>query len=165
MNRKQYAAFLAYYGLGGDRSLELLHRDWSKLLPKLKGPRSLTTIKKWSAELRWQDRVNEMDSQANQRLFDEAINAARETRVDILKLFRAIVLRYATQLKDQRDKELSSGDVARFWEMARVEMGLPASIAELQGNKDKPLVTFADIIKKAGTIVSDDDNAGAGEDN
>lgn len=145
MNQKQFAAFMAYWGLGGDRSLERLHREWANLLPKLERPRSLKTLKLWSSKFKWQEEMIKMDDDANKKLFDEARNVARESRIDILKVFRVVVLRFTTQLRNDPSKEITSADVATFWKMARVEMGLPADHGQLDHDMSQNL---ADIIKE-----------------
>lgn len=124
MNPKQNAAFLAYWGLGGERSLDKLYQEWGKLLPELRCPRSITTLKIWSSKFGWQKKVKEMDEEANEKLFKEAISAAQKGRMDILKVFRTVVLKFAIQLKNNPDKEITSSDVVNFWRMARTEMGL-----------------------------------------
>lgn len=126
MSQKHYTVFLAYYGMGAKRSLDKLHQQFTELLPKYEGKIPvLETLKNWSRWFSWQSLVQEMDEETNKKLYQEAIEAAKETRVDILKLFRAVVLKFATQLKDS-EKEINSFDIAAFWKMARIEMGLPA---------------------------------------
>jgi len=145
MDQKQGSAFMAYWGLGGDRSLERLYREWTKLLPNLNRPRSITTLKNWSSKFRWQEEMEKMDDDANKNLFDEAKNVARESRIDILKVFRAVVLRFATQLKNNPGKEINSSDVATFWKMVRVEMGLPAEQSKMEISEAK---TLDDLLKE-----------------
>ncbi len=144
MNQKQYAAFMAYWGLGGDRSLDRLHREWANLLPKLDRPQSLKTLKLWSSKFRWQEEMEKMDDNANKKLFDEAVNAARESRIDILKVFRTVVLKFAIGLKNDPLKEITSHDVATFWRMARIELGLAADHGKIDHDVGQNL---ADIIK------------------
>lgn len=124
MDPRQSTAFLTYYGMSGERSLDRLYQEWAKLLPNFSRPH-LNTIKLWSGRFNWQTQVRQMDEETNARLFDEAINSAKEARVDIMKLFKAVVLKFATQLRNS-DKQINSFDVMTFWRMARIEMGLPA---------------------------------------
>lgn len=145
MNQKQYAAFMAYWGLGGDRSLERLHREWATLLPKLVRPPCLKTLKLWSSKFKWQEEMIKMDDDANKKLFDKAVNAARESRIDILKVFRIVVLKFAIGLRNDPLKEITSNDVATFWRMARIEMGLAADHGKIDHDVSQNL---ADIIKE-----------------
>ena len=129
MNSDQYAIFLKYWGMGSERSLDKLaqvlqeeaHQKGTQPAPKTPVH---DTLKKWSGRFKWQELIQQMDEEANQKLFEEAIEAARQTRVDIMKIFRAVVLRFATQLKQNPTREMSTGDVVAFWRMARLEMGL-----------------------------------------
>ena len=55
---KQKGAFEAYYALGHDRSLIRLHQEWPKLAPKwAEEPPSLRTLKYWSKQQNWQNRI------------------------------------------------------------------------------------------------------------
>jgi len=117
--------------LGAERSLDHLYQRFTELMPKIRRP-SLITLKNWSRWFAWQHKVEEMDEEANRRLYEEAVGAARGARVDILKLFKAVVLRFATQLKNDPEKEIDSYDIATFWKMARIEMGLPAEHTKSQ---------------------------------
>lgn len=132
MDERQVAAFLTYYGLGAERSLDKLWRDWGKIVVNFKRPKSTTTIENWSKKFHWQNKIAEMDEEANKKLFDEAVGEARKTRVDIMKIFRVVVLRYASQIRNQPNKEIGSFDVEKFWRMARVEMGLPTDRSALE---------------------------------
>lgn len=125
MNQGQFQVFLYYWGLSNDRSLARLWQDWEKIGVKIKRPH-LNTIENWSTWFNWQAKVIEMDEEANKKLYDEAVGAARQTRVEIMKVFRAVVLRFAEQLRKDPNKFISSYDIATFWKMARIEMGLPA---------------------------------------
>jgi hypothetical protein len=50
---------------------------------------------------------------------DDAIESLKKGELEILKLSRAVVIRFATQLRNNPNKEISSRDVKNFWEMAR----------------------------------------------
>lgn len=65
---------------------------------------------------------NENDEEKVQKIFDEAIEAAKSAKIDIMKIFRAVVVRYALQLKNNPDKEITIVDVKRFYDMATKEM-------------------------------------------
>lgn len=143
MNTFQYPIFLKYWGMGADRSLEklreLLIQECSDDKPKNdkrskflkdKVP-ALETLKVWSKKFNWQEKLSELNEEANKRLFEDAIGVAKDARVDILKIFKAVVLRFAQQLRDNPQRDISSGDLATFWRMARIEMGMPADRADL----------------------------------
>ena len=49
----------------------------------------------------------------------EAIESLKKGELEILKLSRAVIIRFATQLRDNPNKEITSRDVKNFWEMAR----------------------------------------------
>jgi hypothetical protein len=130
MNQEQFSVFLYYWGMGGERSLEKLWQKWEEIGVKNKRPH-LNTIENWSGWFNWQAKIKEMDEEANQKLFDEAVGAARQTRVEIMKVFRAVVLRFAEQIRKDPARIISSFDIATFWKMARIEMGLPADNSKI----------------------------------
>ncbi len=141
MNTFQYSVFLKYWGMGSGRSLEKLHdllrQETAGVTPQ--NVPAVDTLKNWSKKFSWQVKISDMDEEANKKLFDEAIGAAREARVDILKIFKAVVLRFAKQLKDDPSRLISSGDIAIFWKMVRVEMNLPddGSIGDRQVDDER----------------------------
>lgn len=126
MNQRQMEAFIAYWALGADRSLLKLRQQWAIILPKNGSVPCLETLKNWSVWFNWQEELKRRDDDVNKQLIEEAVNAAHDTRIDILKVFRAVVIRFAKQLRDDPTKDMNSFDVATFWRMARIEMGLPA---------------------------------------
>lgn len=128
MTTDQYSVFLKYWGMGDDRSLsklfEALRQECDEDKAKKTKSPAMATLELWSRKYGWQALVEKMDEEANQKLYAQAIGAAKSARVDILKIFRAVVLRFATQLKENKDREITSADIATFWRMARAEMGL-----------------------------------------
>ena len=128
MTNDQFVVLLKYWGMGSERSLVALHealvREYSAASPKRKAP-ALITLKDWSSKFGWQGEIARMDDEANEKLYSAAVGAARDARVDILKIFKAVVLRFATQIKENPAREITSADIAAFWKMARVEMGMP----------------------------------------
>lgn len=50
---------------------------------------------------------------------DEAIESLKKGDMEVMKLSRAVIIRYATQLKNNINKEITSRDVKNFWEMSR----------------------------------------------
>lgn len=129
MTVEQHSTFLRYYAMGSGRSVRELHASLRKeseasATAKVKVP-ALDTLEMWSGKYGWQALVARMDEEANEKLYAQAVGAAKEARVDILKLFRAVVLRFAMQIKDDKDREITSSDIQAFWRMARVEMNLP----------------------------------------
>lgn len=138
MNAQQFEIFLKYWGMGRDRSLvklrEQIHHDYTTATPKKKVP-SIDTFKLWSMKFDWQRQIIEMDEEANKQVLLEAMGAAREARTDILKIFKAVVMKFAVQMKDQ-NRETTAMDVYSFWKMARIEMNLPSDRPDLtSGNK------------------------------
>lgn len=135
MNPVQYTIFLKYWGMGNERSLaklrEMLRQESTANTPEKLPVPAIDTLKLWSGKFEWQAKIAELDEQANSRLFTDAIEAARQSRIDIMKVFRAVVLRYAKQLKENENREISSNDIATFWKMARVEMGLATDRPDL----------------------------------
>lgn len=139
MNTQQFEIFLKYWGMGRDRSLvklhEQIHHDYTTATPKKRVP-SIDTFKLWSIKFDWQKQIIEMDDEANKQVLLDAMGAAREARTDILKIFKAVVMKFAMQMKDHKDKEITSMDVYSFWKMARIEMNLPSDRPDLtSGNK------------------------------
>ncbi len=53
------------------------------------------------------------------RDLDEAIESLKKGELEILKLSRAVIVKYAMQLRNNPNKEITSRDVKNFWEMAR----------------------------------------------
>lgn len=138
MNAQQFEIFLKYWGMGRDRSLvklrEQIRHDYTTATPKKKVP-SIDTFKLWSMKFDWQRQIIEMDEEANKQVLLEAMGAAREARTDILKIFKAVVMKFAVQMKDQ-NRETTAMDVYSFWKMARIEMNLPSDRPDLtSGNK------------------------------
>lgn len=139
MNAQQFEIFLKYWGMGRDRSLtklrEQIHQEYTTATPKKRVP-AIDTLKVWSMKFDWQKQIGEMDEEANKQVFAEAMGAAREARVDILKVFKALVLKFAVQMKEDRTREVTSMDVYSFWKMARIEMNLPSDRPDFtSGNK------------------------------
>ena len=65
---------------------------------------------------------NESDEEKVQKIFDEAIEAAKSAKMDVMKIFRAVVVRYALQLKNNPEKEVTIADVKKFYDMANKEI-------------------------------------------
>lgn len=66
--------------------------------------------------------VNTEDEEKAKKIFDEAIEAAKSAKIDIMKIFKAVVVRYAIQLKNDPNKEVTIADVQRFYDMANREI-------------------------------------------
>lgn len=137
MSAYQYEIFLKYWTLGFERSLEklweTLRQDYAGITPKKAVP-SVHTLKYWSKTLSWQERIEEMDTEANRRVLVDAMEQVRLAKVDILKLFRVVVLKFGNQIKEDPNREITSGDVAIFWKMVQTELGIDS---DLKGSSDR----------------------------
>lgn len=56
------------------------------------------------------------------KIFDDAIEAAKSAKIDVMKIFKAVVVRYAIQLKNNPNKEVTIVDVKKFYDMVAKEM-------------------------------------------
>ncbi|KAA3645321.1 MAG: hypothetical protein DWQ07_12700 [Chloroflexi bacterium] len=72
---KAKQAFEDYFGLGPGRSLQNLHQTYTKAAPDSVPTRHLRTLKQWSSEHNWQERVAEREA----ALTAEAMEELRET--------------------------------------------------------------------------------------
>lgn len=145
MSDREIAALSAYWAMGSERSLIRLHQEWSDVVPNHIRPRSITTLKNWSRKYGWVEKIDEMNKQANNKIFEDAVNSAHEARVDIMKLLRAVVARFAMQMKNQPQKEITAQDVKTFWEMTLTEMGIPTKHTKSTHDIDG---TLAEILKE-----------------
>lgn len=162
MTADQYAIFLRYWGMGIGRSLsalrELLMQDQGKTGVKI---HSVTTYEDWSRKFKWQQQLEKHDKEANDRLFAEAMGAAYHSRVEINKIFKAVVTRYAEQIKNNPKREITAQDVMLFWKMANEEMGtVPGALppGKAEGVEAEVLEGFKIEIVKANKVrdVEDD---------
>lgn len=132
MNDVQRATFTRYYAMGAERSLEKIaenvdlktNQDGTAVAPKSE-PVPLDTLKKWSIGFGWQALIEKLDEEANQKVYSDAVNGMRATRLDIMKLFRAQVLRYASQIRNNPNHVITTADIMNFWRITRVESGQP----------------------------------------
>lgn len=69
-------------------------------------------------------REEEIKSDENKakKIFNEAIESAKSAKIDIMKIFKAVVVRYAIQLKNNPNKEVTIADVQKFYDMANKEI-------------------------------------------
>jgi hypothetical protein len=69
-----------------------------------------------------QEGINSEDEKKARKIFDDAIEAAKSAKIDVMKIFKAVVVRYAIQLKNNPNKEVTIEDVKKFYDMVAKEM-------------------------------------------
>lgn len=120
---KQRDAFLIYFNLGRERSLERTHRELSNISPKTeKKVVDIRTVKDWSAKYKWVERVQAMDDEVTEKAEQIAIKEATAKKSDILKAVKNTMITY-NQAVLSGNIVPSASDFKKMWEVARVELG------------------------------------------
>lgn len=124
-NPKQREAFLIYFNLGKERSLDNACREIAKTLPKeTKMTSLLVKIKSWSANYKWVERARIMDKEVSEKAEEIAIEKATMKKSDILDACKNTMLRYIKAL-NSGDLIPTAKDFKAMWEIMRIELGKP----------------------------------------
>lgn len=118
---KQRGAFLAYFDLGGERSLDKLHQIFTEQAPKT--AITLRTLKEWSRKFRWVDKVEVMDIEAADKAEKMAVKKATMKKSQILSFTKNVMIKCNEALLDGTIVP-TPNDFRRMWEIYRKEMGL-----------------------------------------
>lgn len=119
------AAFMLYWQMGPERSLEKLADIGATL--GLRG--SLKTLKRWSADFRWQARLIEFDAKAAERIEERVIGDVVEmnSRQALLGRSMQAIAKKRLDLFNEVPATLDAADVARMAEVGtkleRLAMG------------------------------------------
>lgn len=117
--KKHFAAFEFYWGLGDDRSLLAVAKQFSV---------SETAAKQWSQAFDWQRRIDERERRIAEMISQKAEEDALEVRERALKLCRAIQGKFAQRFTDSKDDwKPEVIDFIRALQMELLIMGLPTS--------------------------------------
>lgn len=136
---KQRMAFDVYYDLGPKRSLRRLWEDLRTSKEELGFRRvpSLSTLKRWSVEGHWQDRIWDLESEMREIDRERRLEEHREMNELHIKTARAM-LRPAIQRLAQLDPEQIDLSSLPAWvrEAVRIERlarGEPTEVTKHQG--------------------------------
>jgi hypothetical protein len=119
-NPTQRDAFLSYFNLGENRSLEKLREEYSKGSPKRDV--SIHTLKSWCTKYKWLERCQAMDEEVTQKAEQIAIKEATAKKSDILKAVKNTMIRYNQAVLSGQIVP-SASDFKKMWEVARIELG------------------------------------------
>ena len=119
-NPTQRDAFLAYFNLGGERSLDRLRQEYAKGVPKRVV--SLSTLKDWCKKYKWIERVQAMDQEVTEKAEEMAIKEATAKKSDILKAVKNTMIQYNRAILNGTIVP-SASDFKKMWEVARIELG------------------------------------------
>lgn len=130
-NPRQHAAFLAYSGMP-DFSAQKMWETWEKhgQLKKYRRP-ALRTLEDWCTRYDWVVRAEEIHWRVKQEATKKLLEELIMSKEEILKITRAIMIRYALQLKDNAHA-IKTTDFKIAWEIQRIESGLPTTIGKQQ---------------------------------
>lgn len=127
-NIRQHQALLAYSSMP-DPSLQKLHQTWAKYGLKFKKP-SFKTLKSWSAKYQWVERSEAIHRAAKEEAVKRTIEQLTMSKVEILTITRAIMIKFGQQLRNSAQGEITMADFEKAWEIQRIELGLPTEIGE-----------------------------------
>ena len=119
-NPTQRDAFLSYFNLGGERSLERLRHEYAEGVPKRVV--SLSTLKSWCKKYKWTERTETMDQEVTDKAEQIAIKEATAKKSDILKAVKNTMIKY-NQALIAGDIIPTASDFKKMWEVARIELG------------------------------------------
>lgn len=148
----QFAAFLAYC-LMLNKNIRGLVKSWSKLGQELQQqnsgirlgePVSLTTVLKWSAKYRWQERSVKWSKERKRIASLEFQQIAEERGISVARLFNRIKTYLLPQITANR--ELTVDDFRKAWEMMRIEDGLTTGKQEFDLKQDQELSDEAKVV-------------------
>lgn len=121
-NPTQRDAFLAFFALGEDRTLEKLRQTYFESTPKRDV--SIHTLRSWCKKYKWMERVGAMDNEAAEEAERRAIEQATAKKSDILKAVKNTMIQYNQAILDGTIVP-SASDFKKMWEVARIELGKP----------------------------------------
>lgn len=119
-NPTQRDAFLSYFNLGGERSLDNLRQEYEKGTPKRVV--SIHTLRSWCKKYKWTERVQTMDQEVLEKSEQMAIKEATAKKSDILKSCKNTMVKY-NQAILSGDLIPTASDFRKMWEIARIELG------------------------------------------
>jgi len=119
-NSTQRDAFLVYFNLGGERSLERVAQTYANAVPKR--VISLSTLKSWCKKYQWVERVQAMDEEVSGKAEQIAIKEATAKKSDILKAVKNTMIQFNRAILDGTIIP-SASDFKKMWEVARIELG------------------------------------------
>ena len=124
-NPTQRDAYLSYFNLGGERSLDRLRQEYATGTPKRVV--SINTLKSWCKKYKWIERVQAMDDEVSQKAEQMAIKEATAKKSDILKAVKNTMIQYNRAILSG-DIIPSASDFKKMWEVARVELGMSTGL-------------------------------------
>ena len=153
-NIRQHQALLAYSSMP-DPSIQKLHQTWAEYVPKFQKP-SFRTLKSWSAKYRWVERSQAIHQAAKDEAVKKAVEQLTISKVEILTITRALMIRYGQQLKDNAQGKITMLDFEKAWEIQRIELDLPTEIGEHEvGLKDSYAgVSDEELLMKLKTLTA-----------
>lgn len=125
-NIRQHQALLAYSSMP-DPSLQKLHQTWAEYGLKFKKP-AFKTLKSWSAKYQWVERSEAIHQAAKEEALKRTVEQLTISKVEILTITRAIMIKFGQQLRDNTQGEIAMADFEKAWEIQRLELGLPTEI-------------------------------------
>lgn len=114
----QRDAFLIYFNLGRERSLQNVGKELAKKHIKI----SNTSLKKWSSKYQWVERTQVMDQEVMDKAEQMAIKEATAKKSDILKAVKNTMIQYNRAILNGEIVP-SASDFKKMWEVARIELG------------------------------------------
>ncbi len=125
-NIMQHQALLAYSSMPAP-SIQKLHQTWAEYGLKFKKP-SFKTLKSWSAKYQWVERSQAIHQAAKEEAVKKAIEQLAISKMEILTITRAIMIKFGQQLRENPQGEITMADFEKAWEIQRIELGLPTEI-------------------------------------
>jgi hypothetical protein len=114
-------AFEIYYSMGDARSLALLATKLGL---------ALNTVKNWSAQFHWQDRLEEREREVGRVLANKTLRAEVDSRMRSMQLVQVALVQVAKQLAEGRIKA-TFNDLDKLLRLERFLEGLPESRQEV----------------------------------
>ncbi len=146
------AAFADYLAMGPGRSLEKLAEQYQNVTEPCP-TRRLNTLKGWSTNFAWQDRI----AAHGEKFREQQQDAADKARLENLTLVRAGKGEFAKALKSGKLKADSVSDLERLIKLEMQLLGAPlADRTELTGKDGGPVQAVSASVDIAA-LVSDDD--------
>lgn len=133
-NQRQNGAFLAYSSIP-DPSLQKLHQEWAKYVPRFKKP-SFRTLKSWSAKYQWVERSKAIHQEAKEQATKKTVEQLAMAKEEVLAITRVVMIRYGQQLQENTQGKITALDFEKAWKIQRIEMGLPTEIGKHEHEVD-----------------------------
>jgi len=128
-------AFEYYYSLGSTRNLPMVAQNCGV---------SITSVKKWSKNFNWQERVTQRDIEIGKKIQENTNNEIIKEKANYRKLIRNVIARFVKRMQENPEASFIEG-IADLDRLIKLDLLLMGEVTNREEIKDGPVFTEAKI--------------------